>query len=214
MHVHSHDHSHYHLHANERSTRIVVIISLVAMVLELYFGYLINSRSLMMDGWHMLSHVLVLALAWVAYVYIAKKRELVTPEKQSRIIALSGFTSAVIMLVITIFMVYEAIKHFREPEIEVTIEAVLVAVFGLFVNALSAYFLHREEEKRDVNMHAAYLHVVSDMLISSLALIALVAAQYFNLKVLDPIFALAAAVVILKWSTELIRKSWREVVGF
>lgn len=213
MHEHPHDHSHYHLHANERSTRIVVIISLVAMVLELYFGYLINSRSLMMDGWHMLSHVLVLALAWVAYLYVGKKQQHITAEKKSRVIAMSGFASAVIMLVITIFMVYEAIKHFNEPEIEVTLEAVLVAVFGLFVNAMSAYFLHREEEKRDVNMHAAYLHVVSDMLISSLALIALLAAQYYNLKVLDPIFALAAAVVILKWSTELIRKSWREVVG-
>lgn len=208
---HSHNHSHYHIHTNERSTRIVVIISFITMLLELYVGYSVNSKTLMMDGWHMLSHVLVLSLAWLAYFYIGRKKNS-TPEQEQRIIAQSGFTSAVVMLLITVFMIYESIEKFYSHELDVTFEAMLVAVIGLVVNGISAFFLHREEEKRDVNMHAAYLHVLSDIVISVLALAALFAAKYFGWKILDPLFALAAALVILKWSIGLIQKSWREVI--
>ena len=211
-HDHTHDHTHYHIHTNERSTRIVVIISFVTMLLELYVGYHVNSKTLVMDGWHMLSHVLVLSLAWLAYFYIGRKKN-IAPEQEQRIIAQSGFTSAVVMLLITVFMIYENFEKFYSHELDVTLEAMLVAVIGLMVNGVSAFFLHREEEKRDVNMHAAYLHVLSDIVISVLALAALLAAKYFNWKILDPLFALAAALVILKWSIGLIQKSWREVIG-
>ncbi|MCS6820152.1 MAG: cation transporter, partial [Chitinophagales bacterium] len=55
-----HEHVHYHYHAQEKSTQIVVLISVFAMIMELTVGYTTHSITLIMDGWHMLSHVLVL----------------------------------------------------------------------------------------------------------------------------------------------------------
>ena len=212
-HSHSHhDHSHYHIHANERSTRIVVMISFCTMLLELYFGYATKSKTLMMDGWHMLSHVLVMILAWGAYFYIKQNHKEITHAKQHKVIALSGFASAVIMLLITLGMIYESATGFFDSQIDVSNEAFLIAVIALVVNGASAFFLHREEEKSDVNLQAAYLHVISDVVLSVFAIISLVAIKFFGYKLLDSVLALAGALVILKWSIELIRKSWSEVL--
>jgi len=207
-----HHHSHYHIHANERSTRIVVSISFCTMLLELYFGYTSNSKTLMMDGWHMLSHVLVLLLAWSAYFYILRKKNEITHEQQHKVIALSGFASAVIMLLITLGMIYESLTGFFDNHADVTSEALLVAVIAVGVNGISAFFLHREEEKTDVNLQAAYLHVLSDVVLSVFAIISLLAIKYFDWRMLDSALALFGALVILKWSVELISKSWSEVL--
>jgi len=212
-HHHHHDHVHYHRQANERSTQIVVVISVVAMLLELSVGYSTKSVTLIMDGWHMLSHVLVLLLAWAAYLYIRLSKSELTQQKEQRILALSGFASAVILLVVTGFMIYEAIEHFIKPEVVVTKESFFVAFFSLLVNAVSAYVLHREEEKMDLTLKAAYIHVLSDVVLSCMALLSLSAIYFANIIWLDPLLGLVGSAVILRWSIGLISKSWREALS-
>ncbi|MBX2903668.1 MAG: cation transporter [Chitinophagales bacterium] len=212
-HHHHHDHVHYHRQANERSTQIVVVISVVAMLLELSVGYSTKSVTLIMDGWHMLSHVLVLLLAWAAYLYIRLSKSELTQQKEQRILALSGFASAVILLMVTGFMIYEAIEHFIKPEVVVTKESFFVAFFSLLVNAVSAYVLHREEEKMDLTLKAAYIHVLSDVVLSCMALLSLSAIYFANIIWLDPLLGLVGSAVILRWSIGLISKSWREALS-
>lgn len=212
-HHHQHEHVHYHHHANERSTQIVVFISVVAMLLELSVGYTSKSVTLIMDGWHMLSHVLVLFLAWGAYLYIRLRKRELNHAKEHRVLALSGFASAIILLVVTGFMIYEAIEHFVHPEVVVSKESFAVALFGLIVNAISAYVLHREEEKMDLSLKAAYFHVLSDVLLSCLALMSLTAIYFADIKWLDPLLGLVGSAVILRWSIGLISKSWREALS-
>lgn len=211
MHEHHH-HSHYHIHTNERSTRIVVLLTFVTMLTELYFGYRSNSRALIMDGWHMLSHVMVLGLAWLAYAYIKHKKGAITPQQQQKIISLSGFASAVVMLVVTLHLVYESVEKFNMHTIEAGNASIGIACVALLVNGVSAFFLHREEEKRDINLHAAYLHVLSDVVLSFFAIISLLAVRFLGIKILDAVLSIAGAAIILKWSIELIRKSWHEVL--
>ncbi|MCW3124925.1 MAG: zinc transporter ZitB [Bacteroidetes bacterium] len=212
-HDHSHEHSHYHLHTNQRSTQIVVLLSVVTMLLELYFGYASQSVALMMEGWHMLSHVLVLFLAWLAYAYLKRRHRENNQKLQRRVLSLSAFASSIVLLLVTIVMIYESIEKFFNADIDVTNGALIVAVIGLIVNGISAYFLHREEGHHDLNMRAAYLHVVSDVIISIFAIVSLYAAKWYGWKIIDPICGLISAIIILKWAIELIRKSWVEIVG-
>ena len=207
-----HDHSHYHTHTNERSTKIVVALSVLTMALELYYGYANHSLALTMDGWHMLTHVLVMSLAWAAYWYLKEKHKEENHELKEKVISLSAFASAVVLLVVTLMMIVESIQKFFNLNIDASDGALAVSVIGLVVNAASAYFLHREEEHRDLNMHAAYLHVVSDIVISVFAIIALFAARFFDLKILDPICGLLSALIIIRWAIDLIRKSWKQIV--
>lgn len=191
---------------------MVVAISFFTMITELYFGYTTNSRTLIMDGWHMLSHVLVLGVAWLAYWYVKQKRGAITHTQEHKIISLSGFASAIVMLLITADMIYESVEKFWEPTVTVANEALIIAVIALVVNGLSAFYLHREEEKMDVNLRAAYVHVLSDVLLSVFAIVALLSVKLFNYQMLDTILSMLGALIILKWSVDLIRKSWREVL--
>lgn len=212
-HSHQHEHSHYHLHSNERSTKMVVFISVIAMVLELWFGYASQSVALIMDGWHMLSHVLVIVLAWGAYWYARRRQKNISAHFERRILSLSAFASSMVLFTVTVFMVIESVEKLRHPDLNVSNGALLVAVVGLVVNGLSAFFLHREEEKMDLNLRAAYLHVLSDVVISLLAIVALTGARFSGWQWLDPVCALLGSAIILKWAIELIRRSWREVLG-
>lgn len=212
-HHHHHEHVHYHREANEQSTRIVVAISFFAMLLELSVGYNTKSVTLIMDGWHMLSHVLVLILAWAAYIYIRWRKRDLSAQKEQRVLALSGFASAIILLIITVFMIYEAILHFITPEVVVTKESFIVAFFSLCVNAISAYVLHREEEKMDLSLNAAYIHVLSDVVLSFFAIISLTAIYFADVTWLDPLLGLVGSAVIIRWSVGLISKSWRDALS-
>jgi cation diffusion facilitator family transporter len=207
-----HDHSHYHIHTNERSTRIVVLLSVFTMALELYFGYANHSVALMMDGWHMLTHVLVMSLAWAAYWYLKEKHKENNQKLKEKVISLSAFASAVVLLVVTVMMIVESVQKFYNLNIDASDGALLVSVIGLLVNGASAFLLHREEEHRDLNMHAAYLHVMSDIVISVFAIISLFAARFWGFKILDPICGLLSALIIIRWAVGLIRKSWHQIV--
>ncbi len=212
-HSHDHDHSHYHHHSQERSTRIVVFISFITMILELYFGKMANSRALWMDGLHMLTHVLVLVISWFAYLYIRMKAQELTHEKKHRVVSLAGFASAIILLVVTLWGLYETVFPHEHEGIKIGEQALLIACIGLVVNGVSAYLLHREEEHTDHNLKAAYLHVLSDVMLSFLAILSIVVGMYTGITWLDVACAVIGSVVILQWSIGLIRKSWREALG-
>lgn len=110
-HDHSHEHPHTHDHANdyEKRTSWVVYLTAVTMVVEILAGYWTNSMALLADGYHMASHVLALGLAWLAYVVARKyaQTEHYSFDKK-KLLALSGFTSAVVLLLIALGMAIQA----------------------------------------------------------------------------------------------------------
>lgn len=191
---------------------MVVALSAITMLGELYFGYKAGSVALIMEGWHMMSHVLVILLAWGAYWYALHRHGSVSHQQEHRIFAVSAFASALVLLTVTLFMVWDAVEQLRSPNIADANGALLVAFIGLLVNGISAFFLHREEEKTDLNLRAAYLHVMSDVVISVLAIVALLGADLTGWLWLDPVCALLGAAIIAKWSVDLISSSGKEVL--
>jgi cation diffusion facilitator family transporter len=209
--THEHDHS----HAHEQRTRWVVYLTAVTMVVEIISGYWTNSMALLADGYHMASHVFALGLAWVAYVVSRKYSQTDNFSfSKKKLLALSGFTSAVVLQVIAIIMAVQAVDRLLHPLTIKFSEAIIVAVIGLAVNALSAFFLHHEHEHHDHNIRSAYLHVLADGLTSVTAIIALTAGMFYNLYSLDSISGIISSLVITKWSIDLIRGSGKDLIDF
>lgn len=207
----THDHSHYHYHLHERKTRIAVALACVTMFAELFVGYRVHSISLIMEGWHMLSHVMVLLLANMAYVYIRQRRKELNEVKQQKVLALAGFGSAISLLLITLWMGVESYEKWMHNEMEVTEMALWISAIGLAVNGISAYLLH-QEEVTDHNLRAAYLHVLSDMVLSIFAIVSLVGAKYFSWFWLDPFTGFLGSLILMRWAYELIRSSWKKIL--
>jgi cation diffusion facilitator family transporter len=236
MHSHSlHNWQHDHVflgekhERNERRTWLVVGLTVVMMVVEIVGGTIWGSMALVADGWHMSTHALALGIAALAYrfarVYAHDSRLSFGTGKFGE---LAGFSSALILAMIALFIGYESIVRLINPVTIGFSQAIPVAALGLGVNLVSAWLLHDEDHHghdhhhhghhhdhddhhnhhhHDTNHRAAYVHVLADALTSVLAIVALLAGRYFGLTWLDPVMGIVGTVVILTWSWSLVESA-------
>jgi len=197
-----------HSHSHEKQTMWVVIITAIAMIVEIIFGLTTNSMALLADGIHMGSHVLAIGLSWVAYIIVRKVSANSSYKGNSnKILSLSGYSSGLMLLIFAFVILYEATGRIMNPTAILYKEAILVAVIGLVVNIACAFLLHHEHEHSDHNIKAAYLHVIADALTSVTAIIGLTAAMIWNIVWLDALGAIISSFVIIKWSVGLLKES-------
>jgi cation diffusion facilitator family transporter len=185
------------------------------MVVEIIFGYVTNSMALLADGYHMSSHAFALGLSWLAYIFARKYAQSEKNSfKKEKLLALSGFTSAIVLQIVAIVMGIQSFERLLHPVKIMFNEAIFVAVIGLLVNVISAFALHHKKEHSDHNIRSAYMHVLADGLTSVTAIIALTVGLLYNLYWLDAISGILSSFVITKWAVELIRDSGRELIEY
>jgi cation diffusion facilitator family transporter len=130
------------IRSGERRTLAVIIITTLMMVVEIVTGLAYGSMALFADGIHMGSHMVGLGISFLAYIYARKHaHDQEFSFGTGKVNALAGYSSAIFLVIIALFMGYESINRFIHP---VTIEynqAILVAVIGLVVNSASMFIL-------------------------------------------------------------------------
>jgi len=201
------------MHSYERKTRLVVFLTAITMVVEISFGLSSKSMALLADGIHMGSHVLAIGLSWLAYIFIRKmdngSRLQANKEK---VLALSGFSSGLILLIFAFAILFEAVQRIYQPQSINYLEAIYIAFIGLAVNFISALILHHKHEHTDHNIKAAYLHVLADALTSITAILGLLSAMIWNISYVDAIAAILSSIIIIKWSVSLLKNAGKELL--
>lgn len=205
---------------NERRTWGVVALTFVMMIAEIIGGSLFGSMALLADGWHMATHAAAIGIAAFAYSFARKHaRDARFSFGTGKVGDLAAFTSAVILGLIALLIAYESIGRLFSPVAIHFGEATIIAFVGLLVNLASAWLLfdrgghsHHEHHEghhhhHDLNIRAAYIHVLADALTSVLAIGALLAGRYFGWIWLDPIIGIVGALIIAQWAWGLIRSS-------
>ncbi|HHK0929519.1 CDF family iron/cobalt efflux transporter AitP [Pseudomonas aeruginosa] len=223
----------------ERNTRWAVLLTACMMVAEIAGGWLFNSMALLADGWHMSSHALALGLAVLAYGaarrYANDPRFSFGTWK---IEVLGSYTSALLLLLVAGLMLYQSVERLLDPSPIHYQQAMLVAALGLLVNLACAWLLrdghahhghghshhhhhhhhhHHDHDhdhdhhahRHDLNLRAAYLHVLADAATSLLAIVALAGGLLWNAAWLDPLMGIVGAVLVSVWACGLIRQSSR-----
>ncbi|HCF6611151.1 TPA: CDF family iron/cobalt efflux transporter AitP [Pseudomonas aeruginosa] len=212
----------------ERNTRWAVLLTACMMVAEIAGGWLFNSMALLADGWHMSSHALALGLAILAYG--AARRYADDPRFSFgtwKIEVLGSYTSALLLLLVAGLMLYQSVERLLDPSPIHYQQAMLVAALGLLVNLACAWLLrdghahhghghshhHHDHDhhahRHDLNLRAAYLHVLADAATSLLAIVALAGGLLWNAAWLDPLMGIVGAVLVSVWACGLIRQSSR-----
>ena len=203
----------------EKRTRKVLVLTGAMMLVEIVAGYFFHSMGLVADGWHMGTHVAAFVLAAVAYSYGRRraKNERFT-FGTGKVGVLGAFTSAIVLSIIALVIAGESNQRLVTPQTIHFREAIFIAVVGLVVNLVSALMLkdephhhhhdhaeHGHEHHHDLNLKAAYVHVLADTFTALGAVVALSAGYFWGWVWLDPAMGLVGTVVILSWAYTLLR---------
>jgi cobalt-zinc-cadmium efflux system protein len=185
---------------------IGIILNMGFVIVEAVFGFLTNSLALTADAGHNLSDVLGLILAWGA-TWLARRR----PTKRytyglRRSSILAALLNACLLLVAMGAIAIEAIQRLSNP-IPVTGNTIItVALVGIVINGITAAMFMSGKE-RDLNIKAAFLHMVADALVSLGVVLAGIAIITTNWLWFDPVISLIIVVVILVGTWKLLSQS-------
>lgn len=211
----------------KKRTLAVIVITIVTMIVEIYFGIVSHSMALTADGFHMGTHALALGITFLVCIFALKYQD-----KTEKLNALGGYTSAILLGFTSLAIICESVERFFKPLSISFSDAILVAVIGLVVNLLCVLVMgehhhhhhrgchfegeehehlhcaeHSDVKKENLNYKAAYLHILADAFTSILAIGALLLGKYFGLVFLDSVIGILGGIIIAKWAIDLIKSS-------
>jgi cation diffusion facilitator family transporter len=210
--------------AAEKRTRAVLILTAAMMCAEIFFGLKVHSMALFSEGLHMGTHVAAFLISVLAYFFARRHAaDARFSFGTGKFGVLGAFTSAIVLGGVGLIMAGESISRLIHPSLIGFNQAILVACLGLVVNIVSALILkdnhhhghdhyhHHSgaghEHHHDLNLKAAYIHVLADAVTSVLAVAALLSGKFFGWFWMDSIMGLVGSAVIAQWAWSLTRQT-------
>lgn len=195
----AHEHGHDHTHSANKKTLIISFIIITSyMIVEAIGGFLTNSLALLSDAGHMLSDSISLGVAVLAFTLGEKVANYSKTYGYKRFEILAAVLNGVTLLLISIYIFYEAFQRFTNPPEVASTGMLMVATIGLLVNIFVAWLLMRGGDTKDnLNIRAAFLHVLGDLLGSVGAVTAALLIMFFGWGWADPLASVIVAILIL-----------------
>jgi len=222
-HLHSQDHSHSHSdghahhghgshghdHSHGASTRALgwsLALTLVILVAEGVGGWISNSLALLADAGHVLTDAGALGLS-LFVVWLARQQgSSAKTYGYLRWEILAALINGATLLLISVWIVIEALMRFRHPEPVQGGLMLVVALIGFGVNGVAVWLLHGVREG-SLNVRGAYLHVLGDMLASGGTVVAALVIRATGWLGADPVASLVTTVLIMAGAWRLVRES-------
>ena len=207
-----HDHSHGHSHADARDAgnvgrlRIALGLTFLYMIAEAVGGWLTNSLALIADAGHMLTDVAAMALTLFAFSFASRPANARKTYGYYRLEILAAFVNGVTLVVLSIWVIYEAIQRWWTPPEVMGPQLLMIAAGGLIVNLISAFLLHSGQQ-HNVNMRGAFLHVIGDLLGSVAAIVAGLLIIFAGWMWADPAASILISVIIIIGAWRLVGES-------
>lgn len=190
-----HGHSHG---GNKKTLLIAFLITTIYMIVEAVGGFLTNSLALIADAGHMLSDSVSLGIGFLAFTIGEKAADQFKTYGYKRFEILAAVFNGVTLVLIAGYIFYEAYHRFADPPNVASTGMLLIAVIGLLVNLLVAWILMRGgDTKENLNLRAAFLHVLGDMLGSIGAIAAALLIMFFGWAWADPLASVIVAILVL-----------------
>lgn len=206
----------------------VIIVNLIIIISEILFGFISNSFALIADALHNAGDVLAVIITFIALKLGTKTTTFKQTFGYIRAEMMAAFTNTLFLYITMLYMIYQAIDRFFNPEIIDPIYMIVVGIIAVIANGISAYILnnigvsscsghdhahshnhnHSHEKQEDANIKSAYLHMLSDALISVAVVIAGIFIYYFKIYYIDSILTIVFSVYILFHSYSLLKKSF------
>lgn len=205
-HEHEHGHSHDHRGTDKKVLKWALSITLITMFLEFFYGFLSNSLALISDAIHMFTHSFALIISLIAIILASKKAPLSKTFGFYRTEVIAAFINGITIVLSIVWILYEAVMRFLNPQIIDIKTAMIVAIIGLIINIITGVIL-MQGDKNNINLKSAFVHMLSDALSSVAIIIGYIVIYFTSWYFIDVILAVIVAIVIGKWAIDILKNS-------
>jgi cobalt-zinc-cadmium efflux system protein len=206
---HSHSHGHVmELHSVNSAFIIGIILNMAFVLIEAIVGITIHSMSLLSDAGHNLADVASLGLSLFAFRMMKAKSNTVYTYGYKKTTVLVALLNGAILLISIGAILYESIHKLILPEPLPGKTISIVAAIGIIINTVTALLFFRNKES-DLNIKGAFLHLMSDAIVSAALVVGGIIIIYTQWYWIDPLLGILVAVVIVFSTWNLLRDSLR-----
>jgi len=196
---HHHDefndhHGHIHHHHVVKNLKVAFFLNLFFTIFEIVGGFFTNSIAILSDALHDLGDTLSIGLSWYFQNLSRKSRDQKYSYGYKRLSLVAALVSSIILLVGSIFIIYEAIPRLINPEMVYVEGMFIIAVVGVIVNGVAVLRLRGGHSS---NERVVMLHLLEDVLGWLAVLAGSIIMYFFDWPIIDPILSVLISIYIL-----------------
>ncbi len=212
-HLHTHTTPHHHGDLKGKKLLLTIVLNCIITLSQVIGGILSGSLALLSDALHNFTDVVSLVISYIADLYTKKDASYKKTFGYKRAEIIAAFINSLSLLVIALFLIYEAIIRFLHPQ---SIESNLViglALLAIAANGFSVLLLKKDSQD-NMNMRSAYLHLFTDMTASIAVLVGGLVMKYFEWFWVDSVLTIAIAIYLLVMGYDLLKASFKVLMLF
>lgn len=199
------EHHHTHVVSN-KNLLLTIILNLIITVAQIIGGIFSGSLALLSDAMHNFSDVLSLIVAFGANRLANKPSSESKTFGYKRAEILAALFNSSMLIGVSIFLIIEAVNRLFHPSIVVSIWVIALGVLSIVLNTISV-LLVKDDSNHNMNIKAAYLHLVTDVMTSAMVVVGGLLIYFFHLYWIDPIVSIIIAIYLMLASYDIIKES-------
>jgi len=204
---------HHHHEVSGKNLFITIILNIIITLSQIVGGILSGSLALLSDAMHNFSDVLALAIAYFANRLASRPNSESKTFGYKRAEILAALFNSSVLIGIAIFLIIEAFHKFYHPEIVNSIWVIALGTLSIVLNALSV-LLVKDDAHDNMNIKAAYLHLLTDVMTSVAVVVGGILMYYYDVFWIDPLISVLIAIYLIKASLSLITESGSILMQF
>jgi len=204
-----HHHHHDHVLGTEgKKLLFTVVLNFVITIAEFIGGIFANSLALISDAIHNLSDAVALLITYLTFRISKKPSDSKHTFGYKRIQILAALFNSVTLIAICLYLLYEAYERLLNPEPIKSLIMLSVALIGLIANLLSVWLL-KDHSKENLNIKAAYLHLIGDTLSSVAVILGGILIYFYQVYWVDPLITVLICLYIIKETYSVLHETYK-----
>ncbi|RRS30165.1 MAG: cobalt transporter [Epsilonproteobacteria bacterium (ex Lamellibrachia satsuma)] len=197
---------HHHHDVSGKNLFLTIVLNIIITLSQIVGGILSGSLALLSDAMHNFSDVLSLLIAYFANRLAARPNNAAKTFGYKRAEILAALFNASVLIGIAIFLIIEAAHKFYHPEVINSVWVIGLGALSIVLNTASVLLI-KEDSHDNMNVKAAYLHLLTDVMTSVAVVVGGVLMYYFGIFWIDPLISALIAIYLIWASFGLVKES-------
>jgi cobalt-zinc-cadmium efflux system protein len=204
---------HHHHEVSGKNLFWTIVLNVIITLSQIVGGIISGSLALLSDAMHNFSDVLALVIAYVANRLAARPNDVTKTFGYKRAEILAALFNASVLIGIAVFLIIEAFHKFYHPEAVNSVWVIGLGTLSILLNTASVLLI-KEDAHDNMNVRAAYLHLLTDVMTSIAVVLGGVLMYYFGIFWIDPLISALIAVYLIWASFGLVKESSAVLMQF